>query len=73
MDDADRAQELIEAEDERRRRQSAAAQTVIQPTGFCLYCDNKLRPGQRWCDAECLADYTAEQAAQKRNGTPHDD
>lgn len=39
-----------------------------KPTGSCLYCDNALPHGLRWCDGGCLRDWEAEQEALRRNG-----
>lgn len=30
-----------------------------QETGHCLFCDEPLQPGQRWCDATCRDDWEA--------------
>ena len=29
----------------------------VQPTGFCLNCDEKLQPEQLFCDMDCREDY----------------
>lgn len=27
------------------------------PTGFCLYCDEPVGEGRRWCDSDCMGDW----------------
>lgn len=28
-----------------------------KPTGFCLFCEEPLPDGARWCDVDCARDY----------------
>lgn len=57
-DDADRAQQHIDAElahlVARRRAEAPAA------TGFCLHCGAVVDPPRRWCDADCRDDWQRE-------------
>jgi hypothetical protein len=57
-DDIDRAQNEVErslGEAMRMRKPTGPA-----PTGRCLYCDNLLDRGRRWCDSICRDDWEAE-------------
>ena len=67
MDDADRAQEAMEVLDAARSRTIHAAEA--EATGYCLWCDARLAPNQRWCSAECRDDHMKQLAAESRNGT----
>lgn len=67
MDDADRAQEQAEALEAAWRKVPHAAEA--EATGFCLWCDARMAPGQRWCSAECRDDHMKQLAAESRNGT----
>lgn len=58
-DDADKTAERMEHEEKLRRLSTQAP--AIEPTGFCLNCDEPLTEG-RWCDAHCRDDWS------KRNG-----
>ena len=68
MDDADRAQEAMEVLDAARSRTVHAAEA--EATGFCLWCDARLLPNQRWCDSACRDDHMRARAAEVRNGRP---
>lgn len=57
MDDADRASDLNEFILAANLREQSAHEQPAQATGFCLYCDAPLNPGQRWCDADCRDDW----------------
>lgn len=59
-DDIDRAQNEVERSlgEAMRMRKPAGP----SPTGRCLYCDNLLEPGRRWCDSICRDDWEAENA-----------
>ena len=61
MDEADQAQALIELEAERVRRAAANAKPEAQAIGYCLSCDARLKPGQRWCDASCRDQWQLDQ------------
>ena len=52
MDDAARAQEAMEVLDAARGRPVHAAEA--EATGYCLWCDARMAPNQRWCDAACF-------------------
>ena len=64
-DDADRADRLIEAALQdalaavRRNRGPEA-------TGYCLWCEEPLAEGRRWCSAECRDDWDRHHAAARR-------
>ena len=66
-DEADIAAELIE-----RQKQAAIMACSQAPTlvykGSCWFCDEPLPKPQKFCDADCSADYEQEQAALKRAG-----
>ena len=66
-DDADRAQEQIEAELAHAR---SAAQTRLKllPIGHCHNCDEPLRGGQLFCDHECAEDFEKRERAQAFRG-----
>lgn len=57
-DDADRAQEMMDREDIARRKYGKHTQLEIDPTGYCLNCEEPLhKVGLRWCDAACRDDW----------------
>ena len=66
MDDADRAQEAMEVLDAARSRPAHAAEA--EATGYCLWCDARMAPNQRWCDAACRDDWRRAKDAEVRNG-----
>ena len=68
MDDADRAQEAMEVLDAARSRTVHAAEA--EATGYCLWCDARMVPNQRWCDAACRDDWRRAKDAGMRNGRP---
>lgn len=39
-------------------------------TGCCLYCDEPLPEGQRWCDEHCRDDWTTLLRAQRQRPLP---
>lgn len=58
MDIADEAQLHDEAvAHEIARTRARAQQMEVLATGFCLNCETPVRPGVRWCDAECREDW----------------
>ena len=67
MDDADRAQEQIEREDEARLKRAHLAGYDALATGACLNCDHPLSPGIRFCGPECRDDWAQRVAAVLRN------
>ena len=68
MDDADRAQEAMEVLDAARSSTVHAAEA--EATGYCLWCDARMAPNQRWCDAACRDDWRRAKDAEMRNGRP---
>lgn len=65
MDNIDRAQQELEAYATLVKPPDANKKEA-KPTGFCLYCGERIPKGQRWCDAECHADWEAEQRVRRR-------
>lgn len=59
-DESDRATALEEAAIEIAVQQirSKAKQLEIKPTGFCFNCEAKIDSDKRFCDKDCLDDYT---------------
>lgn len=55
MDNIDRAQQELEAYATLVKPPDANKKEA-KPTGFCLYCGERISKGQRWCDSECHAD-----------------
>ena len=45
-----------------------SATIATQATGFCLYCDEPLPEGVRFCDADCRDDLAEKLNAAIRNG-----
>lgn len=35
----------------------ASKKPKIEATGYCLFCEEPLEDGRRWCDAECRDDW----------------
>lgn len=59
MDDADRAQMEMEREQERLLRQRRPEGPAA--TGACLWCEEPVPDGYRWCDAACRDAWEASQ------------
>jgi hypothetical protein len=59
-DDADRAQDEIEA-GLAQARTAAQPRQILIPTGHCHNCDERVRPGQLFCDQECASDFEKRQ------------
>jgi len=55
-DDADQAQEKMEIDLAHAIRMASAA-PLIRGTGRCLYCDEPVGEGVRWCSIPCRDDY----------------
>jgi hypothetical protein len=55
-DDVDVANDMIQAEMEIRIKQAQKKRVNIfsNDTGKCLWCDEKVVDGRRWCSAECV-------------------
>lgn len=67
---ADFLDDASENENNERERliQKARKTKQVQATGHCLYCNNSLNDGRRWCDEWCRDDYQLEQEASQRHG-----
>lgn len=70
MDDADMTSERMEREEEARRRLLPAANEA-EATGRCLWCDEPVAPGLRWCPAThpgegCMTDWEYHQSRRAR-------
>lgn len=46
-----------------------AVKSGPEATGFCLYCDEPVAPGLRWCNAECRNDWQAEENRRQHQGS----
>ena len=73
MDEADRAQELIEQEDERRLKRAHMAGYDALACGRCLNCDEPLGPALRFCGPACRDDWAKRLAAIARRGRQEDE
>jgi hypothetical protein len=64
-DDADRADSLIEST---LQDALAAARMTMGPeaTGYCLWCEEPLAEGRRWCCIECREEWERHHAAARR-------
>lgn len=58
----------VEYNERERMIQKARKVKTVQATGHCLYCNNFLDDGRRWCDEWCRDDWTLEQEASQRHG-----
>lgn len=61
MDELDRAQKEIMAATA-QLISSAVGRTApeVASTGYCLYCEEPLPDGRRWCDASCRDEWEKE-------------
>lgn len=41
-------------------QQAKAAKLSVQATGCCLFCDEPLEDGRRWCNSDCRDDWQLE-------------
>lgn len=61
MQDHDRADIMIELMDrvalQNQKQRAEQARRVLHPTGECLFCEEPLPPGLRWCGVECRDDW----------------
>jgi len=61
MQDHDRADIIIDLMDkvalQNQKRRAEQIRKTLQPTGECLFCEEPLSPGLRWCGKECLDDW----------------
>jgi predicted nucleic acid-binding Zn ribbon protein len=64
MDEADRAQEIMEQEEALRRR--TRRPPGLTYTGYCHWCGDITGGGRRFCDADCRDDWERAQARQNR-------
>jgi hypothetical protein len=64
-DEADRADRLIEAA---LQNALAAARRNRGPeaTGYCLWCEEPVAEGRRWCGPECREEWERHHAAERR-------
>lgn len=68
MDDADRAEDLIEHAIEDGIAEARRTPPGPAAIGECLFCGKPLPAPRRWCDAACRDDWQAEQDDRKRGG-----
>ena len=69
-DIADKAQEQME-----RLHQHMITNSVREvptPTGFCLYCDERVDDGKLFCDKDCHEGYEYEQSVRAKQRAPVD-
>jgi hypothetical protein len=64
MDDADRVNNNQSLIDKANAYKSKRITTLSVATGFCLFCDDPVDPGRRWCDAQCRDDWQLENEAE---------
>ncbi|MDR3088105.1 MAG: hypothetical protein LBU45_09210 [Azoarcus sp.] len=59
MDVVDIAQSAVERLEEAARRFGPGGHPAPGPkaTGRCLWCDEPLEDGRRWCDSDCRDDW----------------
>lgn len=55
-DEADRAA-VIEQRDRENAIAAARASKKLEATGFCLWCEEPLEEGRRFCDKGCAEDF----------------
>ncbi|MCX7083934.1 MAG: hypothetical protein NTY69_00145 [Methylococcales bacterium] len=60
MDDADRVNNNQSLIDKANAHKSKRITTSYVATGLCLFCDEPVDPGRRWCDAQCRDDWQSE-------------
>ena len=69
MDDADKAslheQMTITAAIKSVRQRSKP----LPPVGYCYYCSEPLKGGERFCDTDCRDDYERQEKSKARNGS----
>lgn len=65
MDDADIAQRSIEMLEANRPKKVVE---ILQPYGYCHYCEEPVSKFKLFCDMHCCEDYQKERDAKKRNG-----
>lgn len=59
MDEVDKAHQYEEAH--RLAALAKKRKNNIPATGYCLFCNELLKPGFRWCDTDCRDDWEREQ------------
>jgi hypothetical protein len=64
-DDADRADEII-AQTVADALESARRNVGPLATGRCLWCDDPVAEGRRWCGPECRSEWDLYHAAENR-------
>ncbi|MDP2786625.1 MAG: hypothetical protein Q8O79_00900 [Pseudomonadota bacterium] len=68
MDDADRAEDLIEHALEDALEEVRRSQSGPLAMGCCLFCDTPLGIGLRWCNADCRNAWQHEQDLRMMRG-----
>jgi hypothetical protein len=68
MDEADRAQQEIEALERAVHPYKRVPELIAN--GFCHYCGAAVRDGLRWCSSECGWAWQHEEERRKINGKP---
>lgn len=61
---ADEFQERFIADSLQRHRTEQSS--VLKATGKCLFCEEPLEAGHRWCDTHCRDDWQREEDAKRR-------
>jgi hypothetical protein len=64
-DEADRADRLIDAALQ-EALSAARRNSGPESTGYCLWCEEPLAMGRRWCSAECREEWERYHAANRR-------
>lgn len=57
-DQFDRASDLEQLDRDRCIAAARATTPALEATGFCLWCEEVVGPGRRWCDADCASDHS---------------
>lgn len=75
MDEIDIAQETTERNLAHAIRKAQTAAAEAKPRGRCLFCEEAIWKGWRWCDSQCRDDWEKERAAARdpRNIVAEDD
>lgn len=60
-DEADKAQDREELEDQIRRKYTRKPELEVPPTGYCLNCGEPVKYDMRWCDVFCRNDWAGRQ------------
>ena len=57
MDEADLAESNSEFIARINRYESLKEEPIAIATGYCLFCDEPLEAGRRWCNVDCRNDW----------------